>query len=568
MKIYLKALTLVFVFVFAVFAQKQDETATTSFSKAPYRTGEKLTYSISFSHFTNAAYAELKIVGRAIYFDREGIAISANVQTNESILALFAINNDYTTYVSPENGKPYRTIITRRENNNPEEVSREYNEPAGSSAIPSRKVEYIGDYDFISALYRLRALPLTQGSSFRFTARYDATPYEVTLNVIEKKLVKTNIGSVNTIVTQLRVNNDKKADSYRIKIYFSDDENHIPVLITVQLRAGEIRAELASSELLKEETKPANPNPTKTPQSANTSPATTNPTITSTNPTITNSIPGINQTPINTDPNVPQRIDTTGVGNPPVNPANPTKTPTVAATPQPKPFPKEYPFEANEQLNFNIHWQNSQRPVGKVGFQISQRTLFNGKDSLELKAKVDSVLGAITKLFNLNDSLTTYVEPESLLPYRSETKLQQQNSKYNQTLTLDQNRGLAQNEKGQRAEIPVGTHDVLSLIYALRIFDLTLNKKTTVAVYIGNRAVILTVIPLRREVIELGGQSIKAVQLQITTDDPNTTADDNQGDKYNLRLWVSEDLRRLPLRFSAKLSDGTLRADLAIASTK
>jgi len=568
LKIYLKALTLVFVFVFAVFAQKQDETATTSFSKAPYRTGEKLTYSISFSHFTNAAYAELKIVGRAIYFDREGIAISANVQTNESILALFAINNDYTTYVSPENGKPYRTIITRRENNNPEEVSREYNEPAGSSAIPSRKVEYIGDYDFISALYRLRALPLTQGSSFRFTARYDATPYEVTLNVIEKKLVKTNIGSVNTIVTQLRVNNDKKADSYRIKIYFSDDENHIPVLITVQLRAGEIRAELASSELLKEETKPANPNPTKTPQSANTSPATTNPTITSTNPTITNSIPGINQTPINTDPNVPQRIDTTGVGNPPVNPANPTKTPTVAATPQPKPFPKEYPFEANEQLNFNIHWQNSQRPVGKVGFQISQRTLFNGKDSLELKAKVDSVLGAITKLFNLNDSLTTYVEPESLLPYRSETKLQQQNSKYNQTLTLDQNRGLAQNEKGQRAEIPVGTHDVLSLIYALRIFDLTLNKKTTVAVYIGNRAVILTVIPLRREVIELGGQSIKAVQLQITTDDPNTTADDNQGDKYNLRLWVSEDLRRLPLRFSAKLSDGTLRADLAIASTK
>jgi hypothetical protein len=45
--------------------------------------------------------------------------------------------------------------------------------------------------------------------------------------------------------------------------------------------------------------------------------------------------------------------------------------------------------------------------------------------------------------------------------------------------------------------------------------------------------------------------------LSLTTDDP-------QSDKYALRLWVSEDNRRLPLRITATTALGPLRADLAI----
>jgi hypothetical protein len=45
--------------------------------------------------------------------------------------------------------------------------------------------------------------------------------------------------------------------------------------------------------------------------------------------------------------------------------------------------------------------------------------------------------------------------------------------------------------------------------------------------------------------------------VSLTTDDP-------QPDKFQLRAWVSDDRRRLPLRLTAVTELGPVRADLAI----
>jgi len=67
----------------------------------------------------------------------------------------------------------------------------------------------------------------------------------------------------------------------------------------------------------------------------------------------------------------------------------------------------------------------------------------------------------------------------------------------------------------------------------------------------------LFVSSLRREVIELDGQKIPAILLSLTTDDP-------QPDRMQLRVWVGEDARHLPLRIAAVTELGAVRADLSI----
>jgi hypothetical protein len=62
---------------------------------------------------------------------------------------------------------------------------------------------------------------------------------------------------------------------------------------------------------------------------------------------------------------------------------------------------------------------------------------------------------------------------------------------------------------------------------------------------------------LKRETVQLGSQSIPAIQLSLTTDDA-------QSDKFQLRAWISDDKRRLPLRLTAVTQLGVVRADLAI----
>ncbi len=477
-------------------AQSQETVVELPFSPSPYQVGERLTYNVSFSNFSTAAHVEMLISGRGTFFNHDGIQLSAHVETTGVVnAALYSINNDYTTYIDPASGLPFRSQQVIREGARTADTSNDYNLPVGVSAIPAR-VAFSGPYDFLSVFYRMRALPLT-AASYLFTVRQDAEQYDVELQVQGRQLVKTNVGSFNTIVTQLRVRNNSAADKYRARIYFSDDSRHVPVLITARHPSGEIRAELASSEL------PTTPPPTVAPT------------------------PPVTAQPLTTAPAVPAGTALLGL-----------------------------PFSAGEQLNYNVFVGSIQAAAGTAAFQVRARAKYFNRDGLLLTVQAQTT-GAAAKLFIANDQINTYVDPTTLLPFRIELNLREGRRRVNKTLTIDQEHGNASTDKGVRIEIPVGTHDVLSVLYALRSFNLSPPKRNAVSILVEDRPRTLFITSLKRETIELGGQRIPAIQLSLTTDDP-------QSDKYSLRLWVSEDNRRLPLRVTAKTELGPLRADLAI----
>ncbi|HEY0407238.1 MAG TPA: DUF3108 domain-containing protein [Pyrinomonadaceae bacterium] len=481
-------------------AQQAGTVETVATSASPYRVGERLTYHVTFSNFINAAHVELLVAQRGNFFNRDALQLRAHVETAGVVnAALYSINNDYTTYIDPNSGLPFRTQQVIREGGRTTDTSSEYNQPVGTAAIPDklRIGEFPGTYDFISALYRLRALSLTEGSIYYFTARNDLDEYAVEFSVIGRQLIKTNVGSFNTIVTQLRVPKDEAANKFRTRIYFSDDVRHVPVLLTARHPSGEIRIELAGSEL-----------PEATTQ-------------------------------------------TTTVTPPVINPTATNLTPTGSA-----PFPSGLPFNAGEQLNFNVSLGATPQPVGTISLQVRARARYFNRDGIQLGMKAQTT-SAAQRLYSLNDQINSYLDPNTLLPFRTELQLQEGRDRTNQVLTIDQDRGNVLTDKGTRIEIPVGTHDMLSVIYALRSFNLTPPKRNAVSILINNRPRTLFITSLKREMIDLGGQKIAALQLSLTTDDA-------QGDKLGLRLWVSEDNRRLPLRIAANTPLGPARADLNI----
>lgn len=480
-----------------------DTTTTASSSLSPYRVGERLTYHVSFSNFINAAHVELLVAARGNFFNRDALQVRAHVETTGVVnAALYSINNDYTSYIDPNTGLPFRTQQVIREGGSTSDTASEYNQPVGTAAIPSklRLGEFPGIYDFISALYRLRSLSLSPGAVYYFTARNDLDTYAAELRVTGRELIKTNVGSFNTIVTQLRVPKNSEANNYRLRIYFSDDERHVPVLITARHPSGEIRIELAGSEL---------PEPTT-------------------------------------------QTSTSVVTPPPVNPQNTTVITAAGGSP----FPPELPFNAGEQLNYSVVLGTSPQPVGTLSLQVRGRAKYFNRDGIQLGMKAQTAAGA-ARLFYVNDQVNSYVDPNTLLPFRTELQLQEGRDRTNQVLTIDQDRGSALTDRGTRIEIPVGTHDLLSVLYALRSFNLAPPRRNAVSILINNRPRTLFISSLKREMIDLGGQKIAALQLSLTTDDP-------RGDRLGLRLWVSEDNRRLPLRIAANTPLGPARADLAI----
>jgi uncharacterized protein DUF3108 len=481
-----------------VSAQTSTEVAAQPFSPAPYRVGERLTFNVSFSNFISAAHVELLVGARGTFFDREGIQLKGHVETTGVVnAALFAINNDYVSYVDPETGQPFHAQQIVRSASSTSEIPAKADQAAAATAAPSKETPLSpGSYDFLSAIYRIRALPLSAGSSYTLTVGGEGVSYQIEIKVKGAQIVRTNAGSFDTIVTQMRMKSSSGGPDYSPTVYFSSDERHIPVLITAKLSGSEARAELAGSELI----------PTPKPP------------------------PG----------------------------QSPTPAPRVTPLPEEKNEGtlQGVPFKVGEQLNYRVYLPSITAPVGEATFQVRARSKYFNQDGLLFTVNAQTT-NALQKLFVANDTINSYVNPQSLLPFQTELNLSEGRTRITTKLTINQDYGRVTTEKNERIEIPVGTHDFLSFFYVVRTFDLTVGKRSAISILVNNKPKTLFITALKRESLQLGSQKIPAIQVSLTTDDP-------QPDKYQLLGWITDDRRRLPIRMTAMTKLGLLRADLAI----
>ncbi len=495
-----------------VAAQTKPDLNQNPFNPGAIRVGERLTYNVNYSQFVGAGHVELFVAGRGTFYGHEGIQLRAHVETTGVVnVALLSLNNDYTTFIFPESGLPYRSQQVVREAGRTSEASVDYNQPYGTDAIPSklRIGEFLGTYDLLSALYRVRAMPLTAGSSYFITARHEADEYLGEIKVVGKQLVKTGVGSFNAIAARLNV----KGGNDNIRVYFSDDEWHVPVLITARHNGADIQIELAASAL-------TTPAPTGQRTVIEPAPANIRPVAT--------------PTPLVRDPSSLQPT---------------TASPTLL----------DLPFKIGEQLNYQVFLGTSNKPMGSISFSLKSRGQFFNRDGLVFSVVAQTNPGAVV---TVRDQMTSYVDPTTLLPFRTEFSFAEDKYHTARAYNLDQDRGSATTEgKRERIDIPVGTHDLLSAFYALRSFDVTVQKQNAVSIMAVNRPRALLVKSTRRETIDLNGQKLPAIMLTLTTDDP-------QPDKLQIRIWVGDDARRLPLRIAAATEYGAIRADLIIVPTK
>jgi hypothetical protein len=172
-------LILLLALTFPVFAQNGGGAAHPSI-QSPYMVGERLTYNVSYSNFPSAAHAEFHVVSRGMHHGREAVELRAHVETTGVVnVALLSLNNDYTTFIDPATGLPFRSEETARDATRSEDLVHDYNQPAGNEAIPPKQKGFPGTYDLLSAFYRARALPLAQGGVYNFTVRGESVEYQV-----------------------------------------------------------------------------------------------------------------------------------------------------------------------------------------------------------------------------------------------------------------------------------------------------------------------------------------------------------------------------------------------------
>lgn len=378
-----------------------------------------------------------------------------------------------------------------------------------ASGAPQEKISNFlvaptGNYDLLTLIYQVRK----NGGIGSFNLQESGQIYNIAFQNTGSERIRTDVAEFETSISTVQSNFLTENGILSMRVNFTQDAARLPVLIRFRTAKGEFVGKIASLQNLEEN----------------------NVTL----PVIT-----------------------------------PTPTPIVVATPKPaatpyienQPLLPELPFKLGETLQYQVS-ENGFK-IGTVTLSAVERKLIQGKDSLFLTAKVTSV-EPNNRFLSLQDSITAQVNPATLAPQQIELKFSPQYSSFNQTVIFNQETGTAIFAGARSEPIPVGTHSLLSLAYAIRSFNLKKSKDPTnpindtrVAVFLDEKAYVFTLRPSEGEIINLQGEKIAAQQIAVITGNPAV-------DRFNIRLWLGNDDARLLLR----LTIGNYQADLIDVKTE
>lgn len=376
----------------------------------------------------------------------------------------------------------------------------DYDGPLPKETIQNYLTTPTANYDLVSAIYKARM----NGGSGSYPLFEDGQQYVVNFLSTGAEKVKTDAGEFDTMVSTVSSEYLTAHGMRDLKINFSADDVRLPVLFRFKLGKSEFRIVLSGV---------SKPDP---------------------------------------------------VASPAVTP-EPIKTPLPQMTPRPTPSPTPYVenqplaaelgFKLGETLDYRVMYAGV--PAGTITLGAKERKFINGEDSLVLTVEVTAVEQGNT-LFSTGDYLRTVVDPETLTPRSIAAVFANAIPGLNGTATFDGRTGAIKAGELPPFEAPVGTHSILSLVYAMRSFNLTPSRDpsspvndTRVAVLWGSKTHVFTLRPSKPEEITLNGVKMKAQMISITTG--NT-----QLDALAPKVWLSVAGGRTPVKFSI----GMLQADL------
>ncbi|HEY3135021.1 MAG TPA: DUF3108 domain-containing protein [Blastocatellia bacterium] len=217
------------------------------------------------------------------------------------------------------------------------------------------------------------------------------------------------------------------------------------------------------------------------------------------------------------------------------------------------------PFVAGERLSYDVSWADF-IVAGELKIQTDDRRNFDGVDGYHVTAQAQSV-GLVSGLvLKVNDVYDSFIQAATLQPFRAEKRTRHGKKQSQSSVTIDHQRRLAQLADGRKLEIPPDTYDLAGLIFAIRGMDLTIGKARTFTLLEDGKLYTIKVQPESREKVTTKAGSFDAIR--IATSMVKGTAVDTI---YNLRLYITSDVRRLPVLITAEPSWGSVRAELTSA---
>lgn len=222
-------------------------------------------------------------------------------------------------------------------------------------------------------------------------------------------------------------------------------------------------------------------------------------------------------------------------------------------------YPDLRPFRTGERLTYAISYLNVR--AGTAVLEVQDASPVDGRAALKLvsTAKSSSVLSKIYPVDNFVESL---IDAETLFPYHMVFHRREGRKKNDFDLTFRHGDGTVLSVKdgvGETLAIPPLTHDLISCLYYVRNFTMKPGSSLVLNLHHDKKNYRVEVRMEGVERVHGAWGDIEAIRLLVVM--PFQGLFLNEG---NIRVWLTNDDRRLPVVMKAKVMIGSVVAKLIL----
>jgi hypothetical protein len=217
------------------------------------------------------------------------------------------------------------------------------------------------------------------------------------------------------------------------------------------------------------------------------------------------------------------------------------------------------PFVVGERLNYEVSWSNF-IVAGELTLETKDRRSFDGVDGFHVSAQAQSVGIVSAVVYKVNDVYDSFIDSSTLQPFKAEKRSRRGKRREQSSVVIDQKQRVARFADGTTMEIPADTYDLAGLLYAVRAMDLTRGKSRTFTLLEDNKLYTIRIEPEGQEKITTRAGTYDAVKMSTKMEGKRDS------NLYNLRIYLSNDSRRLPVLITAEPSWGEVRVELTSAT--
>ena len=227
---------------------------------------------------------------------------------------------------------------------------------------------------------------------------------------------------------------------------------------------------------------------------------------------------------------------------------------------------KPLPFAPGEKLTFALRW--SVIPAGEAVMEVMPMKMMNGMPAYHFRLTAESN-SFVDVFYKVRDRIDAYAAADMSHAVHYRKKQREGEHRKNVKVEFDWQNGTAQYSDGDKTKKPIkvspGTFDPLSVFYFTRTLDFKEKAVLTGSVTDGSKCVEGVARIVKRETITVPSGTYDTYLIEPDLKHVGGVFEKSKDAK--IRLWVTADQRRIPVKIASKVVVGSFVGELVSIKT-